>query len=48
MRSFCVFGRFGGPEAFQRLPGGRGSLLTKYEPKLPHLDLIHPIFDDFP
>ena len=46
--SFCNFCRFRGPEAFQRLPGGRGYLLTKYEPKRTHLDLIHAIFDDFP
>ena len=43
---FVVFfvSRFRGPEAFQRLPGGRGYLLTKYEPKRTHLDLIHATF----
>ena len=45
---FQFFGCFRGPEAFQRVPGGRGYLLTKYEPKWTHLDLIHAIFDDFP
>ena len=41
------FGCFRGRGAFQGVPGGRGSVLTKYEPKRTHLDLIHHIFDDF-
>ena len=44
---FMFFGRFRGREAFQRVPGGRSYLLTKYELKRTHLDLIHLILDDF-
>ena len=41
---FC---RFEGREAFHRVPGDHGSVLTKYQPKRTHLDPVHPIFDDF-
>ena len=44
---FNLFGRFRGREAFQRFPGARTSVLTKYQPKRTHLDPIHHIFHDF-
>ena len=41
--TFCFF-CFGSPEAFQRGPGGRGYVLTRYGLKSTHLDLVHSRF----
>ena len=37
----------GGREAFQRVPGGGGDVLTKCQLKPRHLDLFHTRFHDF-
>ena len=42
-----IFERFLVREAFQRVPRGSGSVLTKYQLKRRHLDLIHDRFHDF-
>ena len=44
---FSVLGAGRHSRDFQRVPGGRGSVLTKYQPKRTHLDPIHHMFDDF-
>ena len=36
-----------GLEAFRGVPGGRGYIVTKFQPKRRHLDLFHARFHDF-
>ena len=41
------WGVSGGKGAFRTVPGGRGFILTKLQPKRRHLDPIQAIFHDF-